>query len=148
VIIPLVIENSDIGHANGAELYVTDAVTANWSLALGYSFFQMIEVSDEGVRAVDSTPRHQLQLRSFLQLPHRLELDSSAYYVGPIGQTVRAYVRLDAQMTWHAGRHWALSISGQNLLQAQHAEFVGSVYERELATPIQRSVNGKVTWRF
>jgi iron complex outermembrane receptor protein len=148
VIIPLAINNSKTGHANGAELYLTDAVTANWSLALGYSFFQMTEVNDQDVRDVDSTPRHQLQLRSFVQLPHRLELDSTAYYVGRIGQDVRAYVRLDAQMTWHAGRQWALSISGQNLLQAEHTEFVGSMYEKELATPIQRSVTGKVTWRF
>lgn len=148
VVIPLEIENGNTGHANGAEFFLTDAVTANWNLTLGYSFLQTSEVSDDGLRDVDSTPRHQLQLRSFVQLPHRLELDSSVYYVGRIGRDVRAYVRLDAQVTWHAGRQWALSISGQNLLQSQHAEFVGSVYEKELATPIQRSVNGKITWRF
>lgn len=150
MIIPIEIENTVNGHANGAELFLTDAVAANWNVALGYSFFQLSAIDDQGLRSSlkigkISTPRHQLQLRSFVQLPRRLELDSSAYYVGRIGSDVRAYLRLDAQLSWHPARRWELSISGQNILHAGHAEFVGASGE---ATPVQRTVNGKVTWRF
>ncbi|MGZ5493428.1 MAG: hypothetical protein ACXW3E_08100, partial [Thermoanaerobaculia bacterium] len=128
-------------------------IVANWDVALGYSFFQVSAIDDEGLRSSSeigkiATPRHQLQLRSFIQLPRQLELDSWAYYVGRIGSDVPSYLRLDAQLSWRPARRWELSISGQNLLQARHSEFVGNFFESELATPVQRTVNGKITWRF
>jgi iron complex outermembrane receptor protein len=152
-IIPIGIENTVSGHSNGAEFFVTDAIAGNWNVALGYSFFQLSAVDNEGRRSSEeigkiTTPRHQLQLRSFVQLPRQFELDSSAYYVDRIAGDVRAYLRLDAQLLWHPTRRLELSISGQNLLHARHAEFVGVNSESELVTPLQRTMNGKVTWRF
>ena len=152
-IIPLRSENIVNGHANGAEFLLTDAVAANWNVALGYSFFQLSATDDEGLRSSSeigkiSTPRHQLQLRSFIQLPRHLELDSSAYYVGRIGSDVRAYLRLDTQLSWHPAKRLEVSIAGQNLLHARRAEFAGNFFESELSTPVQRTVNGKITWRF
>jgi len=152
MVIPFGIENNLHGYAHGAEFLLTDAFTPNWNVALGYSFLQTTIINDEGIRSSSETgkitsPRHQLQLRSFLQLPRQLELDSSAFYVGSVGD-VPAYLRLDAQLSWHPSRRWELSISGQNLLQARHAEFTSRDGESELATPVQRTVNGKITWRY
>jgi iron complex outermembrane receptor protein len=152
-IIPVTAENSVKARANGAELLLTDSITPKWNVALGYSLFQISATDDEGLGSSSeigkpSAPRHQLQLRSFIQLPRQLELDLSAYYVGRIGSEVPAYVRLDAQFSWHPARRWELSISGQNLLHARHAEFVGDDFESELATKVQRTVNGKITWRY
>jgi len=102
-IIPLIIENTVNANANGAEFFVTDAIAANWNVALGYSFFQVSAIDDEGLRSSSeigkiATPRHQLQLRSFIQLSRQLELDSWAYYVGRIASDVPSYLRLDAQL--------------------------------------------------
>jgi iron complex outermembrane receptor protein len=150
VIMPIEIANNVNGQANGVELFLTDAVAAGWDVALGYSFFQLSAVDDQGLRSSlkiprTSTPRHQLQLRSFVQLPRQLELDSSAYYVGRVGSDVRPYLRLDGQLVWHPASRWELSVSGQNLLHAGHAEFVGASGEAAL---VQRTLNGKVTWHF
>lgn len=153
MIIPVGIENNLHGYAHGAEFLLTDALTPNWNVALGYSLLQVTTIDDEGQRSSAETgkitnPRHQLQLRSSLQLPRQLELDSSAYYVGRVGSDVRAFLQLDAQLSWHPTMRWELSISGQNLLHARHSEFASVTGQSELVTPVQRTVNGKVTWRF
>ena len=151
-IIPLTIANEIKGHAHGAELFLTDALTPSWNVAFGYSFLELSTITDGGLRSTMKTsaadPQHQLQLRSFLQLPRQLQLDTSAYYVGRIGTAVPAYLRLDMQLAWHPAKCWELSITGQNLLRARHAEFFGTNGESAMATPAQRMVNGKVTWRF
>ena len=150
MIIPLQVQNGVNGQANGAEFFLTDAVAPNWSVALGYSLYQMSLIDDAGLLAIAestkvSTPRHQLQLRSFIQLPRQFELYSSAYYVGRIGSDVPSYLRLDAQLSWRPSKRWDLSIAGQNLLNGSHTEFVPI---SGAATPVQRAVNGRVTWRF
>jgi iron complex outermembrane receptor protein len=142
-IIPIDFANSGRRRANGAEFVVTGSVAANWNVALGYSFFQSAPKQSD-----TSSPGHQLQLRSYLQLSRELELDSSAYYVGRLGSDVQPYLRLDTQLSWRPARRWELSISGQNLLKARHSEFVGVNGESEVATPARRTVNGKITWRF
>jgi len=148
-IIPLQAVMNGNGHSHGAEFLVTDAVTSRWNVALGYSFFQLYARDHSGAPATpDPTPRNQLQLRSFVRLPSQFEIDSSAYYVGRIGGDIPAYLRLDEQVSWHAAKGLSLSISGQNLLNARHDEFFGNTYERQAETPVQRTVNGKVTWRF
>jgi len=141
-IIPIGFTNTGTSHATGAEFLLTDSVAPNWNVAIGYSFYQAKGGSDI------SAPRHQLQLRSSLQLSGQLELNSSAYYVGPLGSNIQSFLRLDTQLTWHPVKRWELSISGQNLLRARHAEFFGTNGESALATPAQRTVNGKITWRF
>jgi iron complex outermembrane recepter protein len=153
MIIPVGIENNLHGYAHGAEFLLTDALTPNWNLALGYSLLQVTTIDDEGLRSSAETgkvtnPRSQLQLRSSFQLPKQIELDSSAYYVGRVGSDVRAFLRLDAQLSWHPTTRWELSISGQNLLHERHDEFASVTGQSELVTPVQRTVNGKVTWRF
>ncbi len=151
-IIPIDIENGIRGHAHGGELLLTDSLTPNWKVAFGYSFFEQTTIDDEGVRSTTENgamdPEHQLQLRSFLQLSPQLELDTSAYYVGRIANDVPSYLRIDAQLSWRPARRWELSISGQNLLQAGHAEFAPVNGQSESTAPAQRTVNGKVTWRF
>jgi len=151
-IIPLLAENDGRGRAYGGELLLTDAVTPNWNVTAAYSYFELASINHEGVRTTMETnataPRHQLQLRSFLQLPRQLEIDTTAFYVGRIGNAVPAYLRLDAQLTWHPVKRWELSVSGQNLLHARHMEFIGADGENTLSSPAQRTINGRITWRF
>lgn len=143
VIIPFRFENSGNGHATGAEFLLTNGITPSWNVALGYSFFH----ASSSLNDV-SSPEHQVQLRSSLQLPRQLELSSSVYYVGPAGGDVDRYVRLDAQVSWHPAKRWELSLTGQNLLQGTHAESSRNIGASTLATPVQRTVNGRITWRF
>jgi len=148
-IIPLQAVMNGSGHSHGAEFLLTDALTSRWNIALGYSFFELYARDHSGVRtSPDPTPHNQFQLRSFVRLPSQFEIDSSAYYVVRIGTDIPAYLRLDGQISWHPAKRWSLSVSGQNLLQARHNEFFGTTFERQAETPVQRTVNGKITWRF
>jgi iron complex outermembrane receptor protein len=141
-IIPIRFTNTGTSHATGADLLLTDSVAANWNVALGYSFYRAKAGSDF------SAPRHQFQVRSALQLPRHFELDSAAYFVGRLGNETKPFLRLDAQVAWHPLKRWELSVSGQNLLQERHVEFFATNAEAAAATPVQRTINGKITWRF
>jgi iron complex outermembrane receptor protein len=150
-VIPINFSNDIKGHAEGLEFLLADSLSPRWNVSLGYAFFRgrSIVEGDPNSRHADvSSPQHQLQLRSFLQLPRQLELDSAAYYVGALGPDIRPYLRLDAQLIWRTANRWELSLFGQNLLQARHSEFAGTNGENELATPVRRAVSGKITWRF
>jgi iron complex outermembrane recepter protein len=150
LIVPLNIVNSMDGSSYGEEFLLTGTLAPNWNVALGYSFLHMITMDDAGVRSAAITdPRQQLQLRSNLQLSRGLSLDTAAFYVGRIADKIPSYLRLDAQLSWRRpASRWELSISGQNLLREQHTEFAGGYSQGDAAIPIQRTVNGRITWRF
>jgi iron complex outermembrane receptor protein len=149
VIVPLNIENSMEGKAYGTELFLTETLTPTWNVELGYSFLHLTTTSRAGVRSDTITdPRNQFQLRSNTKLPWELALDAAVFYVGRIGSSVPAYVRLDTQLSWHPAKRWEVSISGQNLLQERHAEFAGFDGQSDAVPSIQRTVNGRITWRF
>lgn len=93
------------------------------------------------------TPTQQFNVRSIINLRHGLEFDVAGYYVGELPfQRVPAYTRLDMRVGWSRGEHVEFSIGGQNLLNAQHAEF-RSVYAIS-PTEVQRNVYVKSIWRF
>jgi len=95
-----------------------------------------------------STPRHQLHLRSYLNLPRGLEFDTAVYYVSHLSNFgVPAYTRLDCRLGWRPTESVEISIAGQNLLDKRHPEF-GSSRQFANATLVKRSVYGKLTWRF
>lgn len=151
-IIPIVLGNSVGGKADGAEFLFTDTLTSGWNVALGYTLLRTSSVAIDGLKSHTDignlSPRHQLQLRSSTRLSRLLDLDASAYYVGRLGSDVPSYLRLDTQLVWKPAPRWELTLSGQNLLRARHREFAGINGEADLATDVQRTVNGKVTWRF
>jgi hypothetical protein len=60
--------------------------------------------------------------------------------------SIASYVRLDTRLGWRLGEFAEVSITGQNLLGPRRFEFPNT--EQLQATPVQRSVVGKVIWRF
>ncbi|MBA4146726.1 MAG: TonB-dependent receptor [Verrucomicrobia bacterium] len=155
---PLMIENGLEGETYGVELDATYRVTEAWRLRFGYTFLKEdIRVKPGFVdvnlgRAETSDPRHQFSIRSLLDLPKNFELDLAARYVdrlhnisgGQIG-TVPGYAELDARLGWRPRKDLEFSIVGQNLLHDRHPEFG---FSRPTRPEIERSVYGKVTWRF
>jgi iron complex outermembrane receptor protein len=82
-----------------------------------------------------------------LTLPHNLEWDTSAYFVGMLADgPIPAYTRLDTRLGWRLGEYLELSISGQNLLRPLHFEFADAYGVDH--TQVARSVLGKMIWRF
>ena len=101
----------------------------------------------------NDSPQHQFQLRSYLNLPHNVELDGAVYYVDQVAPVlglsethIPSYVRVDLGVTWHPTKSLEIGVWGQNLADDRHTEFAN--YKTSLITEIPRSVLGKVTWRF
>jgi iron complex outermembrane receptor protein len=97
-------------------------------------------------------PEHQFSVRSSLNLPWRAELDAGLRWVdtlhtdtGAIPATVPSYFELNARLAWHASEQLELSLAGQNLLHNHHPEYGPPDPAR---AEIQRSVYGKLAWRF
>jgi len=148
---PVVLGNGQKGESYGAELTADYRVTDWLQLHGGYTALkvQIHPKADSTDRSFGSgeshDPNHQFFLRSSLELPWHFEFDASFRYVtGIANQDVPAYPELDLRLAWKPIESLELSIVGQNLLHDHHPEF-GALSSRQ---EIERSVYGKVTWRF
>jgi iron complex outermembrane receptor protein len=146
-------DNLAHAHDYGVEFSANWNVTSRWRLSPGFSFLQMKILMDPAshdtstAASVGDSPKHQAQLRSTLNLPHNLEWDTSAYYVGALGiGPVGSYTRLDTRLGWRMKEHVEFSVAGQNLLTPLHFEFFDALQINP--TQVERSVVGGVAWRF
>jgi iron complex outermembrane receptor protein len=103
---------------------------------------------DSTAEAVEGdTPKHQLQLSSFYRLGYGFDWDTSVYFIGALeGGHFPSYTRLDTRLGWKIGESVELSVGGQNLLTPRHLEFPDAFEVNH--TFVERSVFGRVTWRF
>jgi len=157
---PALFDNFGRGCIYGAEIFTNWHLSKRWRVGSGLSFLQMKLFRDKASNdssfetAVGNTPKHQIHVRSTLNLPRNFEWDVSAYFVGALRvdlgglSTVRvaSYTRLDTRVGWRAGETIDFSIGGQNLLAPRHMEFSRAYHVH--STQVQRSVLGKMTWRF
>ena len=83
-----------------------------------------------------------------MSLPYNTEFDLWSRYVDrlPVAQ-IPSYLTLDVRLGWRPTKQLELSLVGQNLLDSHRPEFREPILTT-LPTEIQRSVYGKVTWRF
>jgi iron complex outermembrane receptor protein len=155
-VIPVIF--GDNAHANnyGAEAFLAWSVSHRWKISPGYSFLQMHVAGDRisqdpaAGEIANESPKHQFQIRSFLNLTRRLEWDTTVYRVGRLTDggdgSTPSYTRLDSRLGWHAGESLEFSIVGQNLLSPAHAEYHDAF--AILHTLVERSFFCKATWRF
>lgn len=155
VIVPLINENLIDGHSTGLEALAMYSPVDWWRLSLNYSYIEM-RLTPLGLDAnrnafyAGSTPRNQVGIQSYLDLPHGVELYGGLRVISAIetlpevvdGTGDPGYQELDLNAIWHATPHLALSLEGRSLLHGSHVEF-GAAYER---SSIERSVFGRVAW--
>jgi iron complex outermembrane receptor protein len=99
-----------------------------------------------GGLAEGDDPKDRFTLRSSFDLPANVELDAWVRYVGELPQPrVDAYTEMDLRLGWSASEALDLSLIGRNLLHSSHEEFGPATRFRE---GVERSVYGRVTWRF
>jgi len=157
-LLPFYFANNLEGDTYGLEFSGNYQVAEAWSLHAGYTLLRenlrvkpgQFDLSNGINETAD--PKHQLSLRSSLNLPGRVELDAGLRWVdslltnnGPTPGTVPSYFELDTRLAWHAGEHTELSLTGQNLLHSHHPEYG---FPDPTRVEIQRSVYAKVAWRF
>lgn len=139
------------GRSAGAELTADWQVTPAWRLRAGWTELRVHSEPQSGSGdrptrdSIARDPNHQVFLRSQLDISARWEGDVTLRYVAPIRMSaVPGYTEADLRLGWRPTAEWELSLLGQNLLRAHHAEFNSPGTRREL----QRAVYGKVSWRF
>jgi len=115
------------------------------------------ELSDYNVDklATSSAPKHQISVCSFTKLTDNLETNiwfryidqSSAISLNKMSHVgIDSYFTIDANLIWRPWEDIELSLVGQNLLEDEHPEYVQEIYS--VGTKIERSIYGKVTYRF
>lgn len=157
-IFPLSFMNDLEGETYGLEMSVIYQATDWWRLQGGYNRLEEdIRVRPGGAdfnNALNETadPRNQVSLRSAMDLAHNWELDVAWRWVDEltinnagVPTSVPAYSELDVRLGWNPTPAIQLSVIGRNLLHAHHVEYGIPSPTRE---QIDRSVYGKVTWRF
>ena len=148
---PFVLGNTLQGHAYGGELSALVQILSRWRVQASYSNLHLRLEPMTGSRALGggrseaNDPKNQFSLRSQIDLPHRVELDFWVRHVSslPNPPPLPGYTTLDVRLGWKPSNNLELSIVGQNLPKAPHAEFPAAVQQE-----IQRGFYGKVTWRF
>jgi iron complex outermembrane receptor protein len=150
LVFPELFVNGAAALTYGAEFFGNWNVTDRWRISPGYSYFRMnVDGNSASLNTPPGvSPNHQFQVRSQLDLPHHLEWDNTLGYVSKLAVgNIPAYARLDSRLGWRVGEFVELSVVGQNLLTPRHVEFSDTIYPLD-HTLVERSVFGKVTWRF
>ena len=157
--LPLTLGNFGRAETCGLELAADYKALSWWRLRGTYSFLRILhDETDPGAPAIlgGDSPRHQVSLRSSLDLTRHVELDLWLRYVSGLkfqdmgsGQPVPidGYFTLDTRLAWRPWSALELALVGQNLVQREHREFLPQGIITQ-ATEIGRSVYGKVTWQF
>ena len=161
LIVPAIMDNKMGGETFGVELTADWRVLDRWRLRVAYTYLQMQLYLDEDSEDTfsedveEASPRHQLSLRSSMDLAGSLELDMEARYVDDLPSfNVRSYFNIEIRLGWNPVEHLEVSVVGQNLLDNHHAEFAtpaglnlpaGGV---TFPTEVERGVYGAIRWRF
>jgi len=137
----------------GGEMSATWSVNRRWRISPGYSWIQMKPELDAdslnpfGGLSGGDAPKHMFQIRFLFNLSRNVEFDNTLYYVAHLPENnVPGNVRLDTRIGWRYGEALEFSIVGQNLLRPRTLEYGDS--SAVAGTEAQRSIFGKITWRF
>jgi len=109
----------------------------------------------QSLGSADASPTHQANVWLAADLDHNLKLDAAIRYVGKLELDQSAaglpatgeYLALDARLGWTPLPGLELALAGQNLLDSTHPEF-NPDFIFSVPTEVERSIHGKVTWKF
>jgi iron complex outermembrane receptor protein len=152
--LPATLGNDVDGHSYGTELACTINILPTWRLITTYTFMTMnmdAHQSDSPVKKFfeDDVPRHQFSLRSWLNLPGNLELDSWLRYTDDMNDyDLDNYFSLDVRIGWQVSDTVNISLAGQNLLDDRHLEYGPSTLLNTEVTEIERGFYLKMLWEF
>src|SRR6185295_17008718 len=136
-LVPVQSLNAMDGEARGGEAALEWFPRSSWRVSTSYSYLDLH--LDASARALSpaaasniegASPRHQVALRSFLDLPRGIALDASWRWVDRLDSTLDAvpqettpgYSSLDVRLGWSVSKELRLALVGQNLLQSHHLE--------------------------
>ncbi|MEA3106097.1 MAG: iron complex outerrane recepter protein, partial [Gammaproteobacteria bacterium] len=96
----------------------------------------------------DSSPRHQIQLRSAFNVSRMITWNVAAYFVSGLpAQALPSYTRLDVQLNVQPMDGLTVSLAGQNLLHDRHTESL-DIGTSVNSSQVQRIAYAMVSWKF
>ena len=129
--VPTTYENKMHGQSLGMEISGTWDVARAWRINSSYSWLDLqlhLDPSSHAPTAENAegvSPRHQIQVRSELDLPRHFQWDMAVFYVGALSAVaVPAYARVDARLGWQPSGRFEFSVGAHNLQGGSHVEFV------------------------
>jgi len=158
--VPLTLGNFGRAQTCGLELAADYKALSWWRLRGTYTYQRILATETEQNAAFSNvkgeSPKHQVSLRSSMDLHHHVELDLWLRYVSALEFSdaatgapipVDSYLTLDTRVAWKPWNRVELALVGQNLLQSGHQEYLAQQLPTQ-ATQVGRSVYGKVTWQY
>lgn len=146
-----VFSNLASGRTRGLETWATWQPSTRWRMAAGF-VAQHVQTSlapnskdASGASGLaTSDPNNYLSLRSSIDFSERHSLDVMVRQYGKLDKpAVPSYTAVDVNYIWRPTQSIEVSIRGENLTDAKHAEF-GSAPGR---TAYERKVGARLTWR-
>ncbi len=155
-VLPFFFTNQGSGKSYGFEASAVWQMTDWWRLEGNYSFFNSEINQGQGNQPLISvSPSHKVSVRTGITPVETVNLDFWLRYNSDIKALsaralgtvpVKEYVTLDARLGWQIHPSLELSVTGQNLLDSRHLEFIEETYI--LPTEIPRGVYGKIKIEF
>lgn len=132
LLLPAQFGNGLKGNTKGVEISPEWRPTNWWRLRGSYSFLNMS--LERGPNSLDigtapiiegSSPQHQVFAQSSFDITAKFQLDLDYRYVSALPKkTVPAYSTADARFGWRLSQRLRLELSGRNLLQPYHYEYM------------------------
>lgn len=152
LVFPVSYGNNAQGETYGLEMAVQWLPLEWWRLQTNYSYLQIQIHTATGSVSQDveegQSPHHQFNLRSSMDLPHNVQMDTFFRYVDSLPErNIDSYLEMDVRLGWKPVKNIEFSLSGRNLLDSSHAEFqaVGTAVP---VIEVQRSLFGQISLNF
>ena len=140
----------------GAEISVDLATGSHAKWTLAYSFIFHDYYNDDDFELDFGFTKHQVSLRGRFDLTKNLTLDAWFRYVGKtkanyvffesLTYDIDDYATLDLRLGWRIRPDLEFFLTGQNLLQDSHLEFVQEAFSYPVEVP--RSAYAGLTYKF
>jgi len=153
--------NKLTAHSYGLELSMDWYVKEWWRLQSNYSFINVSAKLDNDstepnitdLHSEGSSPKHQISIRSMMDLNNQISLDMWFYHVSQLKKTsltltgsVPAYNSFNIRVAWQPLKNLELSLVGQNLTDSHHPEFISEPFLTQ--SEVERSIYGQIRWSF
>jgi iron complex outermembrane receptor protein len=149
--LPAIFKNGMEGNVYGVEIWGVHSLTDWWRLTAGFNAlhedlrFKPGNLDIMGLAAAGNDPKHQVSLRSSMNLDHNVEWDLGLRGVSELpNPKVPGYFELETRLGWNISESFEVSVAGFNLLNTQHPEFGAAPKRGEL----RRSFTVNSRWKF
>jgi len=158
--VPHAVAKSYVGNDVNADTYGIE-LSANWRPAdtwrlrgtYTYTEIQLEKETDQpliyGGDVEGKSPEQMVSLRSLWEPVENVEIDARLRFVDRLeALEIPSYFEGDLRLAYKPRSGLEISLAGRNLLDSSHPEFAQLNFLGKETAEVERSVYGRITWRF